>query len=366
MRAGLRETLSRPRKRSRYHLSFLFLILLIPKAGPQVLHGVGAPGSPPFCERCDAPPVARVAETADGLSDPEVRGKKRVGVAERPHRNVRSGPRTYPPQLQQPPFHLLTFRARVEHDPTSCKGARKIAQGFTTRTGNAESIECRTGYGLRTGEEMGRFAVFTCVRLGQRFSTAGDKAAGEGAGAGHGDALAKHRPEGEFDTVHTSRYATPRRTTNERAEQRVGAEHIGDGDGVGVEVEERAASLYRATEVPQVLEPEHAPDVIAAVGEVGEVHDTGAVRQTQRPPVCLPIESLYASNSASAEIAQHSVRVERCPERQPEWNLPPHRLTARTSTAPQLSRGYGEDLAYRVVELAYARESGGERYLGDG
>src|SRR4029453_11753391 len=95
-------------------------------------------------------------------------------------------------------------------------------------------------------------------------------------------------------------------------------------------------------------------------------HDTGAVRQTQRPPVGLPIESLDASNSASAEKAQHTVRVERCPERQPEWNLPPHRLTARSSTAPQLSRGYGEDVADRVVELAYARESSGERYLGDG
>src|SRR5215203_5845941 len=157
MRAGLRETLSRRRTLSRYHLSFLCLILLVTKAGPQVLRGVGAPGSPPFCERGDALPVVRVAEPADGLSDPEVRGKKRVGVSECPHRNVRSGPRTYPPQLQQPPFHLLTFRARVEHDPTSCKGARQSVQGFTTRTGNAESIECRTGYGVRTGEKMGRF-----------------------------------------------------------------------------------------------------------------------------------------------------------------------------------------------------------------
>ena len=161
---------------------------------------------------------------------------------------------------------------------------------------------------------MGWCTVFSCERPGERFSAAGDKAAGEGAGAGHGDLLAKHRPEGEFGTVHTSRYASPRRTTNERTEQRVGAEHIGDGDRVGVEVEERAASLYRATEVPQVLEPEHAPDVIAAVGED---YDTGAVRQTQRSPVSLPIERLYAGNGASAEKAQHTVRVERCPERQP-------------------------------------------------
>src|SRR5215218_1752261 len=97
MRAGLRVALSRRRKHTRYHVTCLCLILVIPKAGPQVLRGVGAPGSPPLRDRRDAPPVARVAETADGLSDPEVRGKKRVGVAERAHRNVRSGPRAYTP-----------------------------------------------------------------------------------------------------------------------------------------------------------------------------------------------------------------------------------------------------------------------------
>jgi hypothetical protein len=48
------------------------------------------------------------------------------------------------------------------------------------------------------------------------------------------------------------------------------------------------------------------------------------VRQTQRPPVGLPIERLYAGYSASAEKMQHTVRVERCPERQSEWDLPPH------------------------------------------
>src|SRR5215216_5204141 len=159
MRAGLRETLSRPRKRSRYHLSFLFLILLIPKAGPQVLRGVGAPGSPPFCERCDAPPVARVAETADGLPDPEVRGKKRVGIAERPHRNVRSGPRPDPTQPQQPPFDLLTARAGVEHDLTPREGVRQCAQGLATCPGNPESLECRPGHGMRPWEEMGKFVT---------------------------------------------------------------------------------------------------------------------------------------------------------------------------------------------------------------
>src|SRR5688500_1736540 len=204
---------------------------------------------------------------------------------------------------------------------------------------------------------MGGFVTFCGESLGERFSATGDEPAGEGAGAGHGDLLAEHRTEGEFGAVHAPWYAPARRTENERAEKWVGPEHVGDGDRVGVEVENTAATLYRATEVPQVLEPEHTPNVVAAVGEG---HDSGAVWQTLCPPVGLPIESLYAGYSASAKKLQHTVRVERSPERQPEWDLPPHYLIVHSPTAPQLSRGYGEDFAARVVELAYAREAGGE------
>ena len=68
-----------------------------------------------------------MAEPYEGLPDPEIRGKKRVGVAERAHRNVRSGPRTYPAQLQQSPFDVLTLGARVEYDLTSCKEPRQSA-----------------------------------------------------------------------------------------------------------------------------------------------------------------------------------------------------------------------------------------------
>src|SRR5688500_5470156 len=153
---------------------------------------------------------------------------------------------------------------------------------------------------------MGGFVTFCGESLGERFSATGDEPAGEGAGAGHGDLLAEHRTEGEFGAVHAPWYAPARRTENERAEKWVGPEHVGDGDRVGVEVENTAATLYRATEVPQVLEPEHTPNVVAAVGEG---HDAGAVWQTQGPPVGLPIESLYAGYSASAKQLQHTVRV---------------------------------------------------------
>ena len=76
---------------------------MLHEAGPQVLRGVGARGPPPFCQGDDAPRTARGAEPFDGLSDPEIRGEERVGVAESPHRNVRSGPGSYPPQPLQPP-----------------------------------------------------------------------------------------------------------------------------------------------------------------------------------------------------------------------------------------------------------------------
>src|SRR5918997_1303001 len=108
-------------------------------------------------------------------------------------------------------------RARVEHDPTSCKGPRQSAQGFTTPLGNAETLEHRPGYCVRPGEEMRGFVAYGGERLGERFSAAGDEPAGEGAGAGHGDLLAEHRTEGKLVAVRAPWYAPARRTANERA-----------------------------------------------------------------------------------------------------------------------------------------------------
>jgi len=85
--------------------------------------------------------------------------------------------------------------------------------------------------------------------------------------AGHRDLLTENRTEGEFGAVHAPRHAPPWRTPNESAEQRIGPEHVGDGDGIGVEIEEPPAPLHRGTEVPHVFEPEQAEDVVAAVGE---------------------------------------------------------------------------------------------------
>ena len=49
-------------------------------------------------------------------------------------------------------------------------------------------------------------------------------------------------------------------------DKRTVAEHVGDGGRVRVEDEEPAATLHRGTEVPQVHHPEHATDVVAAIG----------------------------------------------------------------------------------------------------
>jgi hypothetical protein len=65
---------------------------------------------------------------------------------------------------------------------------------------------------------MRGFVAYGGERLGERFSAAGDEPAGEGAGAGHGDLLAKHRTEGKLVAVRAPWYAPARRTANERAE----------------------------------------------------------------------------------------------------------------------------------------------------
>src|SRR5829696_5685935 len=185
---------------------------------------------------------------------------------------------------------------------------RQTPQGLTPGRGHGEIFRSRLDYSLRPGEEMGEFFrsrldyslrpgeemgefVVPNERLGEWFSAAGDEAASQGAGTGHGDLLAQHRTNGELDPIHASGDAPSGRTPHEIAEDAIVSEHVGDGDRVGVEIEEAAAALHRGTEVPQVLEPEYATHVLAAVGEG---HCPGAVRQTQCPPVGLPIKSFDA------------------------------------------------------------------------
>ena len=150
--------------------------------------------------------------------------------------------------------------------------------------------------------------------------------------------------------------------TRGRTEHRVLPEHVGDCGGVGVEVEEPAATLDRGTKVPEILQLEHAVDVVAAVRER---HGTGAERQAQRSPVGLPVEVLDAGHGPRTEKTQHAVRIERLPERQPEWDPPGIAIRVVPAQATQFLRRGREDLADGVVELPDARETGGERDLGD-
>jgi len=100
-------------------------------------------------------------------------------------------------------------------------------------------------------------------RFGERLAAEGDQLTGQGTGTGHGYLLAEDRPHGELGTVGAPRDAPSRCAAHERREERICTED-GDGYRIRVEVQEAAASLHRGAEIPQVLQPEPAPDVVIA------------------------------------------------------------------------------------------------------
>ncbi len=159
-----------------------------------------------------------------------------------------------------------------------------------------------------------------------------------------------------------ARHPPPGGLAHEPAEQCVAAERVDHGLRIGVEVEQPPAALDGRGEVAQIVESQRGPHV---PGGRGQHHGASAVRQAQAAPVRAVQPLLHAGHGAGSQERQHARGVERRPVRQPQTH--PTALGARrTRPAPaQLARRQREHLADRVVELAHAREAGGEGDIGD-
>ena len=101
------------------------------------------------------------------------------------------------------------------------------------------------------------------------------------------------------------------------------------------------------------------------VSAIGELYDANAVWQAQRPPVTTVDELLHAWHRAVAQEPQQTGHVERRPVGQPKRDGSGRRFCVVPAGSPQLCRCSGEDGADGVVELADAREAGGEGRLRD-
>ena len=89
---------------------------------------------------------------------------------------------------------------------------------------------------------------------------------GDGARTGDRDLLPDDGAHGELEAVGGAGHAAPGIAPHQRADERVVAQGLPDGDGVGVEVEQLAAAGHGGVQVAQVRQDELALHVGRAVG----------------------------------------------------------------------------------------------------
>jgi hypothetical protein len=158
-------------------------------------------------------------------------------------------------------FGFFAVCTGIEGDLTVCERASQVAQGAAPGRGYGHQICVRDGCRLR--KEMSKAAILG-ERLGEWLPAAGYYPTGEAPGAGHGYLLAEHRAHCELGTVDAPGDTQSRGAANEGAKKRIGAEDVGDGYRIRVEIQESAAALHRGPEISQILQPQPAPDVVIA------------------------------------------------------------------------------------------------------
>jgi len=137
--------------------------------------------------------VVRMAEPLQSVSQADVPGQPRVSIAQRPHGDVRGGPRAHAANLEQRGRIATDVQAEpaVEHQPS--QRAQRFAP--SARKGKAG----RVGGGQRGG---GWKVAREAVGAGQRLSQLLGHAPQHRAGARDGDLLAHDGSHRQLEAVH--------------------------------------------------------------------------------------------------------------------------------------------------------------------
>ncbi len=207
---------------------------------------------------------------------------------------------------------------------------------------------------------------------------------------------ARERAHEDLGRVHRSRDADARHRAHRGGERKVRREGRVHGRRVGVEVEQPPDACDRGRQVGHGRQLElhvEARCAPSAPGRrpVGGPERARPVRQRERPRVgeqrAVEVDDLDAVDGARREEREHAARVERLAQGKGEVERGggaavvrggpggsgggrAARVTGRRrpvgpGPTPQLARRRVEDLGDRVVELAHAPETGGERDVGE-
>ena len=125
--------------------------------------------------------------------------------------------------------------------------------------------------------------------------------------------LAEHRAQGELVAVDAAGHSQPRPRADEAADHLVVAERLGDGQRVGVEVEQAPTACYRRGEVAKIVKAEHAAN---GTRFRGQLDDPDAVCKRQCSPIGTAAQLFETGDCAHFEESQQGGPVEGLPTAQ--------------------------------------------------
>ena len=233
---------------------------------PQVGHGVAAPWAPVLGQRVQVRRVVREAERHRRPPDAEVGRHEGIGVAQRPHGHVLRRPGADARERDQGAAQLGRVGPGVDH-------ARP--RGRPPRPAPPRRAAGPPAWRRRPGRA--RPARRARPGVGKRWVTAPTGAGRSSPAASTSRPATVRAPGTETCCPMTARTASskpsaapgtrrPGSLPHQRADERVVAQGLPNGDGIGVEVEQLAAAGHRRVQVAQVRQDELALHVGGAVG----------------------------------------------------------------------------------------------------
>ena len=160
--------------------------------------------------------------------------------------------------------------------------------------------------------------------------------------------LPEHCAQGELVAVDAAGHSQPRPGAGKTADHLVAAERLGNGQRVGVEVEQAPTACNCRGQVAKIIEAKYATD---GTHFRGQLDDPGAVGEGERSPIGIAADLFETGHGAHLEEPQQGNPVEGLPAAQAKLDDSQRPGAGTLRPAPHLARGRSEDVSDRVVEL---------------
>ena len=197
-------------------------------------HRIRTPRPPCLGQRieCFRTQLGRIAG-GDAAQD-QVRGGKRIRMAQRAHRHVMRGPFADAGQGDPARHEFVQRLLRAEIDAAVQQGLRHATDRGGARGGHADLAQVRIGQLRRRGEQAFQSR---CNRRRQWFAVALHDTRRQRARGRHADLLAEHGAHRDLEAVPAAGQAQARAPAQQRLQHAAGAERGGDRLRLRIEVE---------------------------------------------------------------------------------------------------------------------------------